>query len=432
MNSIYKVTLKIIPIIYCLHIFSLLTSTGGMETFTWTGIVLITFTFFYEYIENNKNILPKTPINKIAFVLFFILIISTITSSYLEKVGVSRFFYFSRSKSLLYLIYHIIILSNFVDYKKIIPKLKYIIPFVMIHGLVRAITGIDIFRGIYKFSLDFSFPKGVMGFFSNYLAFSNVFQIYLLIIISFFVFYKEEKKNFWTIASIILTFICLMLSGSRMVFLSFFIGLIAQSILTKKRIYIFFLIIALITPGFAIITSSTLSRRVNKMFSQKSDYKYGDSCRYHTWIAHFKIFKDNPIRGAGYGINERIHKKYISKKAPKRCQRFFHAHNMYLNVLSGAGIFGFIAFMMFWILVLKTSIEAYIYSKRNNDKFDIALSSGLFGALIAFLTAGLTECIFTHLMIIHTGMFMIALIVRIRQKNKYSQNNFYIKDTSRS
>ena len=70
------------------------------------------------------------------------------------------------------------------------------------------------------------------------------------------------------------------------------------------------------------------------------------------WKAAWKIFLDNPLKGAGWGNFETLYLLY----RPALSINTLYAHNLLLQLLSDSGIFGFAAFfLMLYILLFKNT-----------------------------------------------------------------------------
>lgn len=67
--------------------------------------------------------------------------------------------------------------------------------------------------------------------------------------------------------------------------------------------------------------------------------------RLTVWKVAWQIFLDHPLFGVGFENNSRLHPAYYVKIGYPNEYIVLHAHNQFLDVLSGAGIFGFIGYL---------------------------------------------------------------------------------------
>lgn len=93
-----------------------------------------------------------------------------------------------------------------------------------------------------------------------------------------------------------------------------------------------------------------------------------------------------------------------------------HSHNMYLEFLSGVGVFGFLSLMAFFMSLLKIILKS---SHRNQD--NPVLWSGLFAVIIIFLVGGLFDAVF-KLLEVRSILFACLSILFFMEKK---ERNFY-------
>ncbi|CAN5542946.1 hypothetical protein BH10BDE1_BH10BDE1_36030 [soil metagenome] len=142
--------------------------------------------------------------------------------------------------------------------------------------------------------------------------------------------------------------------------------------------------------------------------------------RIDIWKANIAMFKDHPIFGVGYGFNEDLITAYYEKLGIT--QEFGgHAHNNYLQFLSGTGILGFAAYTAFTGIFLWMSIKLLRTVKKGTATYGLVL--GALGAQVALLVGGLTECNFKDAEVNHQFMFICALVMLIWRANSLDTNS---------
>ena len=92
-----------------------------------------------------------------------------------------------------------------------------------------------------------------------------------------------------------------------------------------------------------------------------------------------------------------------------------HAHNEYLQMLSGTGIVGFIVYMGVFVYFLVLAIRVFLQI-GSRQGFHQGLALGLIGAQVAYFVGGLTEANLEHEKIKHTIIFVWALTVWLAQE----------------
>ncbi len=133
-----------------------------------------------------------------------------------------------------------------------------------------------------------------------------------------------------------------------------------------------------------------------------------NSDRWLLWQMNIKMWLDYPIFGIGWGENETRAREYLTKMGhPKAFSG--HAHNNYLEALSGTGLLGFMAFVFFigffiWLTWrLWKRLPRDLYWARS-------LTLACFGAQIYIHLGGLTECNFKAGATSHNLIIVFSLV----------------------
>jgi O-antigen ligase len=104
------------------------------------------------------------------------------------------------------------------------------------------------------------------------------------------------------------------------------------------------------------------------------------------WRAGWEIFKDYPLFGVG---DIGIEKYYVHYKRPYDKEIHGHLHNNYFHFLATLGLFGFLAIMYMFIMII--SKISRIYKSTNGKPFIASYSLGALAAFVNILIAGLSE-----------------------------------------
>ena len=211
---------------------------------------------------------------------------------------------------------------------------------------------------------------------------------------------KQNKKIFLIIAAVVMG-MALFLSGSRGGMISF-LGVLAFVILANFLVnreiknknasedlknYILRRNLILFGGGFALVLilflavifiggDQSLIRGLGLSISE-DDITTGRS---HFWWVALQIFFDYPILGSGFDSYGVAFTRYDTWSGAYRVEQ---THNDYLQILSDAGIFGFICVTSFIVLLFRQGTQAI---RKNTDKFVfngvIGALAGCFGILI--------------------------------------------------
>ncbi len=210
---------------------------------------------------------------------------------------------------------------------------------------------------------------------------------------------KSEKIGLsrgFLLYSLLCGLFVLILSYSRTLWVALPIGItvwILGRISIKKALVAISLLF--LVAGAAWQTPYVQSRLQNPM---------GVSDRIELWKANWIFFQNRPIFGVGLLKNHELSYYYFRWLHPNQYDFFTgHAHNIYLEVLAGLGIFGAIAWL-FWIgwvfFALKTAL-------RSPSQLNFAY--GILCAWIVLMMNGLTQVNFWEGKVLHQIMWSVGL-----------------------
>jgi len=425
-----KITMKpIIAILYCLYLFSLLCSMAGMELFGWGTFALVAIIGIYELIRYKKNPIPFHPLTKYILLFAITLILSIIFSPYLSTSEKSIWHYLGRTRPALLFIFNLIVLERFVSYKDTVTWMSwFLLPMVLVASFM-AVTGYDPIRGVYTFHWAWSFSyngRGIAGFFVQYIEYANIYELYLFILTAFLLLYKEFKTSYkiWLGVTALAALFSLMLCGSRIVFLSVPFGIFIQILVTKnKKMYIYAVVVFVVLCAAAYSTSPFIRSKIK--FTVSNIESFGDKYRLNLWRSHFELFKDNPITGAGFEMaaQEKIQVGYFNKigisgsdydNVYKSMTK--KAHNMFLYMLSGAGLLGFLTFLLLLVAYTVYFWRTWKAIMLIGDAYDKVFIVGLAGASATMLSNMIFDTNIDSLRIAYNVVFVVSLTAHLGLK----------------
>ena len=427
MIGLNKVPSKIISAMYFMYLFSLLGSMAGMEFFGWGAFAVVVMIGIYEYSHNKNNIVTIHPLTKYILILATILIASVLLSPYIMRTEKNTMHYIGRVRPVLLFIFNIIILERFISYKSAIKWMSwFLLPMVLVAAFM-AVSGYDPIRGDYIFNWDWSFSKGIAGFFVQYIEFENIYELYFLILVPFVLLYTKFKTSYrvWLTISLIVTLFCLLISGTRVAFLSIPIAFIVQMLVSKnkkKYLYIGSLLLCLFASTYFI--SPYVRTRISFTISNLD--KLGDSRRFDVWKSHLNVFSEHPVLGAGFEIagEEGIQKTSFLKlgmRESKYKEVYKHlvkkAHNMFIYTLSAAGIFGFVAFILLLVAYTTYFWRTWKVVMHSDNDYDQVLLTGLAGASIAIFIHMLFDTNLENIRVAYNITFVVSLTAHLGLKH---------------
>lgn len=202
---------------------------------------------------------------------------------------------------------------------------------------------------------------------------------------------------------------------TRGVIIGFVPMMVIVSLFFGWRIFLAGTVLAAVVVGVGVLATGSLSARMSDAFSsQKSDYSR--KTRFAFWKANYEIWKEHPVFGVGYGVNNFLYYDRLSleDKALVDLQpelKTQHAHNQFIQILAGGGVWGLGCFL-FVIGIMYSFLRRSIF--RNGDRF---WTVGLLGAFTCFLIAGLTEANFT---VTHNRYIFVLLLGMIASVARHS------------
>ncbi len=111
--------------------------------------------------------------------------------------------------------------------------------------------------------------------------------------------------------------------------------------------------------------------------------------RLYIYLNTFRMIRDHPLRGVGFGNFKYIYPRYRDQKEwtiSGLNTRVEEAHNEYLQIFSEVGLFGFLIFMFILLRIMKMSWDLLRKEKLNHSFFlSMALTAGILSTLIQCL-----------------------------------------------
>ena len=194
----------------------------------------------------------------------------------------------------------------------------------------------------------------------------------------------DLKKYLWAAAGCMLLFF----TYSRMIWVALPIGLFlwAMRSLSPKKVVWIFLILGIVS--FTAYQVPAIKGRLHASL--------GVDDRKIIWQANIDFFRARPLTGVGWMHNHELYGIYINERAPSPFNFVGHAHNNFIQMLSGTGVLGALAWLLWCGFVLLLSWKG---------------SPGLFAAWLVFHMNGLTQVNFWEAKVQHQMAWVVALML---------------------
>lgn len=252
------------------------------------------------------------------------------------------------------------------------------------------------------------------------LANKNPFSAYMYLSLPFIIYGIIELRKYWRVLSIItlildFAFLALMVSKTVWATLVFFFAVLFILFV----IYLFFILpktsgkVLAIWQKVLVLVAPIIIVVGGVVFLTKSDSKIGNvvvdkvmqvvnpeeylvlntkdrpsslETRILAWGNTFKMIKENPILGVGPGQWRICLPKYgvdrFEESIRNGTKHFQRTHNDFLWILAEIGIFGFLAFISIYLLILYLSLKKFFVAKNNEQR---VLSGLIFASLLGYI-----------------------------------------------
>ena len=335
-----------------------------------TLIIGITFIIFLFY----KRIFYFKKIEIILLlILYFYLIFNSLIS--LDKsIGINRNLGFIRFILFFLAINYLFYLTK--NHKKVFNFWLIILSIFLFDVYFERFYGSNIL-GFGKIEIDGVIqPNGdrVVSFFKDEPIAGAFLSGYMFILLGF-IFSKLDKNNFSKFLSFLILIIFLvgvLITGERSNTIKVFVGcFIFLFIIDNIKLSTKFLIVFLLIGLFSIIVSYSdyikmryAGQIYNQLVDKEARSKFSNNLYIQLYKSGYAVFKNNPLLGVG---NKNYRVETCDKKKKDINQEYYcttHPHQLYFELLSEHGIFGFLIILSIIFFLIFRLIRKILLSKN--------------------------------------------------------------------
>jgi len=267
--------------------------------------------------------------------------------------------------------------------------------------LISAISMFELVLYVYKFSeliSKMSFSEIRIDYFNYPLTTAEIKMMSLLSLFPV-LFIKERffvsKK--YLLLILVPVLISMLLTQSRNVLIATFLCFIISGIILNKKFLISMVLIIIIS---SFVLPSSYIERVKSI----ADINHpSNASRLYMWEVGWKMFRDHPYTGTADSHIKEIYETY---KKPEFQGEGVHLHNNFIMILATTGIFGFISYIIMFILIFIKQIKFY---KIERNKTDRMLILGSLLVMISFHISGIFEWSFGDHEVMTVFFFLISV-----------------------
>jgi O-antigen ligase len=213
--------------------------------------------------------------------------------------------------------------------------------------------------------------------------------LYQVIVLSFSV---ALRRGLGAVRSMVLwaglgiQLVAIILTVTRGAWVALIAGLVAVCLLIRsKTVLILSATAVAAVVAFAFLTPQDSGRNVSPtLLLKKIDVHAGT--RLVLWDIAWELFKQNPLLGVGMGDYSEEADALVGERTVTTTT---DTHNVYLQVLATRGIVGFLPFVFFWWVVLRSLFRTRRRAPKGSLEWHYAV--GAIGATVAVLFGALTE-----------------------------------------
>jgi O-antigen ligase len=337
-------------------------------------VTLINIFFF------SKNQSFKFHENKIfqSFLIFFLISLMSLAYALNPLEGLTKI------TDLFSLLTSLIIVLHFIDTNSI--NRNYLLYLILLSLTIDiTLTSIQYFTITNRIDFTFEQSNLIRGMYGN----KNIASVSILLkLILSQVLIQSNKSvylKYYVLTITTISFYALFLLSSRTVFLAMIVSLVflISVMLLKKLFYgqniknelfnslnfMLPLILSLIFFSFSSVKDDqiNLQNRVSSMVEFEGNESVSQRIRFYS--SAFKYIKTNPFFGTGIGNWRILSIKYDSQYIFSYVVPYF-AHNDFIEILAEIGIFGFLAYLMFFFFIFKLNFKKLLMWMKNKAAFE--------------------------------------------------------------
>ena len=395
---------------------SLITSMAGMEIFGWSLFALALVTFARD--PQSRDLLLQPVILAAYLLVAWVALGVWWNSGSIAKPWIA----FAEMRWVLSLIglvaaFYLVfdpLKSSDLKIEKFLWPLIGVAVLISLYSISQYWTGADWLRGARSPLLLIEESRGTeelryrpYGLFKMTLTYACSFAMFGLLPFCLAFKYRGTAR-FWILqASSSVIFLSVFMTFSRGVWISSAVALVflLWHLWRKSLLVLPFVSVGVL--AFALVLSPVLRERVFSIADSKHE---SNSARVDLWRANWLMFKTHPIVGVGYENNGPPVVDDYYRELGITSSFKSHAHNSYLNFLSGTGLPGFLFFLCFiggGLYLTWKNVARY----RDTDLYYVIVAS--LGAQIVLHVGGITEYNFGDAEVQYQYLAYVALNVAL-------------------
>jgi O-antigen ligase len=210
---------------------------------------------------------------------------------------------------------------------------------------------------------------------------------------------------------LVIQVIGLLLTHTRGAWLALVAGLgVATALIRKRACLLLVGGLAVVVVFFAVSDARIRDKIVSIPRTIHGPTDVNVSTRFVLWDVSWELIKHHPILGVGMGDFSTEAEKLVGDR---HTETLTDAHNVYLQVLATRGLLGFLPFVYFWFVLLRSVWRTRFHARSRTDtsrvNFSVHFVNGVFAAAIALLVGALSENNIDDSEVFTAFMFLVGM-----------------------
>jgi O-antigen ligase len=192
----------------------------------------------------------------------------------------------------------------------------------------------------------------------------------------------------WWLAGIVaMEFTALLMTMTRGAWIALFAGALVLCLLLRRRALLVGTAAALaVAVAFSFMFARDQGRTiaVTELATRPADRNV--ATRLVLWQISLELFREHPVFGVGMGDYTIEADKHLRER---KVRTTVDTHNVYLHLLATRGVVGFIPFVVYFVVLLRSL--ARVYTRAGPNSVERYYAAGAIAAVAAVLAGALTE-----------------------------------------
>lgn len=355
------------------YILLILVATAFISVIPETIFILL-LPIYAILTKQGKMLLPK---KKYQFLLLAFSLCAAGTTLYFARdVQLPDFFvkkemFYLLSVAIILVVFDIYFLMNIVSRESFFRTLKF--------ACLMSFSSffIALYQKAFGLFADPERPNRFASVYINENYYGMVIEFLVLIALYFLISSKTIRKKIFYFAVIIANIGGLWFCQCRSAYIALAIAVLLFFSIRDRR-YFWILSFVIVLAVIAVVKNPTLLPRFDTSFDYLS-YRFG------IWKGALECFADFPVFGHGYYAYPSICSVYSEGMFTD-----VHSHNLFIECLLNFGIVGAFPLAGFFVISTKNSVCAFVHTKGNHEKNEIALILSLVAAILIHGLADIT------------------------------------------